>query len=202
MIYDNYQGQRVIEAVVFDCYGVLATDGWLPFKCRYFGSDRRLLAQAGELNRLADSGQISQAVFFRQVAVLAGIKPAAARREIKQNRPNDELFAFIQSMLKPRYKIGLLSNAGADWLSRIFIPAQLKLFDAVALSFQTGFLKPAPEAYRDIADRLGVKPNKCLLIDDQERYCRGAEDGGMAAICFRSNSQIQQEMSSLLGLGS
>ena len=63
----------MIRAVIFDCFGVLTTDGWLAVKERYFAADGQASLQASLLNRQADTGQIKQADYLRELAQLAGV---------------------------------------------------------------------------------------------------------------------------------
>ncbi len=188
----------MIKAVIFDCFGVLTTDGWLPFKKKHFGHDPALEAQAADLNKQVDAGLADYNDFVRGVAELAHVSEAEVRTSIEDNVAQRELFEFIANDLKPTYKIGLLSNAGADWLSELFGEEQVKLFDAVALSFETGFVKPDERAYRVITSRLDVAPEECVFIDDQERYCVAAEDIGMKAILYSEVDQTKQALSKLL----
>jgi putative hydrolase of the HAD superfamily len=118
--------------------------------------------------------------------------------QLEQNVPDEKLFAYIKDTLKSRYKIGMLSNAGANWLDEIFTPEQIKLFDAVALSFETGFIKPDPRAFETIAQKLGVQPQECILIDDQEHYCAAARETGMQAIYHHTTPQTITELEALL----
>jgi len=52
--------------------------------------------------------------------------------------PNTELLEFIRDELKPRYKIGFLSNVGDDLMDVLFTDEQQALFDDVVLSFSEG----------------------------------------------------------------
>jgi hypothetical protein len=61
----------MIKAVVFDCFGVLASDGWLPFREKYFGNDPQLFRKATELNKRTDSGLLSYDEFIEAIARLA-----------------------------------------------------------------------------------------------------------------------------------
>ncbi|MDB5170940.1 MAG: HAD-superfamily hydrolase, subfamily variant 3 [Candidatus Saccharibacteria bacterium] len=188
----------MISAIVFDCFGVLTTDGWLPFKHKNFGQDQALLEQATDLNKQTNCGLLSYPDFMAQIAGLAGITAAEARRQIESNVANEPLFVYIDE-LKQHYKIGLLSNAAANWLPDMFTPAQLASFDAIALSYETGFVKPDPRSYEIIAERLGVDMQECVLIDDQERYCTAAREAGMQAIWYRGDvDQTRSELNKLL----
>lgn len=188
----------MIKAIVFDCFGVLAGDGWLPFKRKHFGHDPELFERAGDLNKLVDSGLADYDEFVRDVARMANVPEAEARQQIEANPPNTELFDYIASELKPHYKIGLLSNAAANWLPELFTEGQNALFDAVALSYEMGVIKPQPEAYYTIAERLGVETAECVLVDDQERYCTSAREAGMQVVIFRSFEQCKSDLEKII----
>lgn len=177
-----------IKAIIFDCFGVLATDGWLPFRDHYFGANPELYERAVASNKRVDAGLHSYDDFIKEVASMAGVTPHDARETIEDNVPNLQLLTYIKDKLKSHYKLGFLSNAGANWLDGIFEPWQVKLFDEILLSYQIGAIKPDPIMYETIAARLGVVPEECIFIDDQPRYCDGAEAVGMRAILYTDTS--------------
>jgi FMN phosphatase YigB (HAD superfamily) len=187
----------MIRAVVFDCFGVLTTDAWLPFKEKYFGHDKSLFDQATDLNKRSDGGFLSYDDFIHEIAVLANVADDVVLRAVQANVSNQPLFAWAVE-LKKTYKIGLLSNASDNWLESLFSPTELAIFDATALSFETGFIKPHAGAYEIIAGRLGVAVEDCVFIDDQERFCTGAQEAGMPAIWYRSVEQCKADFAALL----
>jgi HAD superfamily hydrolase (TIGR01509 family) len=188
----------VIKAIIFDCFGVLATDGWLPFKEEHFGYDEGLYAQATDLNKQADAGLLDYAEYVHQIALLADVTDAEVASNLDSNVPNRKLFAYIQERLKPNYKIGLLSNSGGDWLDRIFSPDQVALFDATVLSYQLGVVKPDPRMYEAIAQRLGVALDECVFVDDQQRYCTAAAEVGMQTVYYQTFDQTKRNLEKLL----
>lgn len=183
----------MVKAIIFDCFGVLTTDGWLPLKQRLFGHDQSLFKRAGELNQQSDIGAISYRSFLDQVAKLAGLPVSEIAYAIENNVANEPLFEYIKT-LKPTYKIGILSNAAENWLSELFTKDQLAPFDAMSLSCETGFIKPDPRAFKAIADQIGELPDNCLLIDDQERYCDGARQANMPAILYKSVDDLKNQL--------
>jgi putative hydrolase of the HAD superfamily len=187
----------MIRAIIFDCFGVLTTDGWLPFKKRNFGENGELFMQATDLNRQVDAGLISYDDFVRGVADLAGVPYAEAKAQIENNVPNEPLFDYIRK-LKATYRIGFLSNAGGNWLNELFSREQVELFDAVAISFETGHVKPDEKAYLDIAGKLGMPAESCILVDDQPRYCTAARDVGMEAVEYRDFDQFKSDLQKIL----
>lgn len=188
----------MIEAIIFDCFGVLAGDGWLPFKHKYFAHNPEIFKQATDLNKQVDAGLMTFDDFIGGVAEMAQMSKPAAYEEIERNPVDVGLFDYIAVRLKPNYKIGMLSNAGADWLSQLFTSNQRSMFDATCLSFETGIIKPNSRAYEIIAERLGVPEASCVFIDDQERYCQGAEEVGMQAIHYKDLEQLKVDLEAIL----
>lgn len=174
----------MIKAVIFDCFGVLAHDGWLPFRSAHFGDDPQKFQEATDLNKRSNAGFTDYDDFLRQIGQLAGITAAEAKREIEDNPADTNLFSYIRESLKPHYKIGMLSNASDYHLDSIFTVEQVKLFDEIVLSYQVGTVKPDPLMYQTIANKLGVLPEECIFVDDQPRYTEGARALGMKGIRY------------------
>jgi FMN phosphatase YigB (HAD superfamily) len=188
----------MIKAIIYDCFGVLtATDGWLPFRDRYFSHDEALFREATDLNKQADAGFITYDDFIIGVAQLAQVSGKEARSVIDDNATNAAIFTHIET-LKASYKIGMLSNAADDWLSQLFTPAQVSLFDMKLLSYQTGLIKPQPEIYNLAAERLQLASSECVFIDDQERYCHAAVKTGMKAIWYQTFEQYRRDIAGYL----
>lgn len=177
---------------------MLATDGWLPFKQKHFSHDQALLAEATELNQQHDSGLISHEGFYNEIAGMSGVPVTAVKEQLRANAPNEPLFDYIAAELRPGYKIGVLSNASGNYMAQIFTPEQVKLFDAVALSYELGMTKPEPGMYDAIAGRLGVEARECVFIDDQERHCTGAREAGMQAILYKDFEQFKVALEKFL----
>jgi putative hydrolase of the HAD superfamily len=188
----------MIRAIIFDCFGVLATDGWLPFRDEHFGHDPTLLERATISNKRVDAGLQSYDDFVRDISDLSGVEEREVRRAIEHNVPNKPLLDYIRDELKPHYRIGFLSNAGANWLDDIFEPWQVDLFDEVLLSYQIGAVKPEPIMYETILARLGVLPEEALFIDDQPRYVEGARELGIKAIQYKTYHQTKHAIEEML----
>lgn len=184
----------MIRAVIFDCFGVLTTDGWLAFKQRYFADGSDQLAQAMAANKQVDAGLISYQDFLAIISELAGTSLKETIATIESNMPNQEVFDFIQQELAGTYKIGLLSNAGANWLDKLFTPQQNAFFDAIALSYEVGTIKPDPLMYNTIATRLDLLPEECVYVDDQPRFAIGAAEIGMKAVHYENAQQAIEQI--------
>jgi putative hydrolase of the HAD superfamily len=187
-----------VEAIIFDCFGVLTTDGWLPYKRKYFGEEGELYEQATELNHKVDAGLITYNDFIDGVAKLAGLSSEEARRQIEDNAADDRLFDYVRDNLHGRYKLGMLSNAAQNWMDELFKPEQVALFDTIAISSEIGVIKPDERAYLITAEKLGVKPEECVFIDDQEWYVVAARNVGMKGIHYTGFKRMVEDLESLL----
>lgn len=188
----------MIRAIIFDCFGVLTTDGWLAFKHKYFEHDSFQDIKASELNRQADAGLISYQEYIKEVAALAKVDLSEAMKVMDGHVRNDELFQYIRDDLKSTYKIGLLSNAADNYLSQLFEPWQIALFDEVTLSYELGVVKPDSKMYQTIAMKLGFTEEECVFIDDRADFAQGACQVGMRAINFTSNNECKRQLETLL----
>jgi HAD superfamily hydrolase (TIGR01509 family) len=179
-----------IKALIFDCFGVL-----------YLDTNQSLLSVVPPEHRqeLADLylsnnyGYFSRKEYVAQIAELCQLSTDDIEEYIsREHHPNMALIELIRDTLKQNYKIGLLSNIGAEWIEDFFTKHDLhNLFDEVILSGEVGMAKPHPGIYELAASRLCVAPEECLMIDDIQANCVGAEDTGMQAVQFISNPQLQ-----------
>lgn len=187
----------MVKAIIFDCFGVLATEAWRPFKAKYFGDDPQLFERASQASWQADRGLTSYDDFIRAIAEMAGLTPAETTKAIARNVPDEELFAYVRE-LKADYKLGLLSNVAGDYLRQIFTAGQLALFDAITLSFENGFIKPQKQAFEIVAGRLSVDAHECVFIDDQERNVNGALEAGMSALLYHDAASLRKDLGLVL----
>jgi HAD superfamily hydrolase (TIGR01509 family) len=188
----------MIKAIIFDCFGVLTTEGLEVFYAKYFKDSPEKLKQAKELVGRLNLGQLSHDDFIKQIAKLGEVGHDVVRDYVEDNRANEPLFEYIREELKPKYKIGMLSNAGADWLNELFKPGDIELFDDILLSFQTGVPKPRPEAFQMAAERLGAKLEESVMVDDIPHYADAARETGMKVILYEDFFQMKNELEKIL----
>jgi putative hydrolase of the HAD superfamily len=184
----------MIKAVVFDCFGVLTTDGWLFFKEKYLSDNSENKKTAEQANKEVDAGIIDYATFLAKLAKLVSLDEKQVKAVIESNVRNKALFEFIQYEIKPYYKVGLLSNASHNALERLFEERQIRLFDAAVFSFEVGTIKPASIMYERIAQKLNLETSECLYIDDQEKFVEGALLSGMQTIHFTNNENVMNKI--------
>ena len=112
--------------------------------------------------------------------------------------PNRELLDYIKTELRPKYKIGVISNVLAGFIYLILPKKDLKLFDDLILSYKAGVAKPDPRIYEMSLKNLGVKPEEAIFIDDQERFVEAAKAVGMDAFLYSSFEDFRQKIEAIL----
>jgi HAD superfamily hydrolase (TIGR01509 family) len=199
----------MIHAVIFDFGNVISS-----FDVRQFLRNIQPFSQYSfeELQRLLPSlkgpaidyetGHISSDQFYETTV---GICHLHITRE-QFIHAHADMFAPIPKtselirLLKPRYKLGLLSNTN-EWhyenaIKKIDV---FQLFDAVTLSFQVRAMKPARAMYLDALKKLDLEAGTCVYIDDIQENVDAATGLGMHGIHYTSHMQLLADLD-LLGI--
>lgn len=187
------------RAVIFDFYGVLALNGWQAFKAKHFSEHVETWDEVFELGRKVDAGLADYSDLISFTAKKTGESEDMVRYQLEHTVANDELLGYIAAKLKPKYKLGILSNASnPEVLGDVLSVQQLALFSSTTLSREVGYTKPEPEMYEAAASRLGVEAGECVFIDDQERHALGAREIGMQALVYTNLEQFKSDFEALV----
>jgi putative hydrolase of the HAD superfamily len=111
---------------------------------------------------------------------------------------DEELVAFVRSV-RPDLKTGLISNAwdGLREVLRTRVPIA-DAFDEIVISAEEKIAKPDPRIYHLALERLGVKADEAIFLDDFSENIDAAKALGLIGIHFRSSAQAQRDIRALL----
>lgn len=110
-------------------------------------------------------------------------KRAAFLKNLDQVKVNEEVVAFAQSL---RGKIPMAVASGG---SRLVVEKTLQvaglsdLFDEVVTANDVKCGKPAPDVFLETASRLGIAPERCLVLEDAPAGVMAAQSAGMQVVC-------------------
>ena len=91
-----------------------------------------------------------------------------------------ESMQLLKALKERGIKIGLITNTFSDEMECIKACSLYPYFDVALISYEQGIMKPDPEMFKRMTDRLGVEPGECLYIGDGgSRELYGARDAGM-----------------------
>jgi beta-phosphoglucomutase len=205
----------VIEAVIFDLDGVIvSTDeyhylGWqrladelgIPFN-RHINERLRGVSRMESLDIILE--QAAQPYTAAEKLEFAERKNTYYREFLQQVSPKDILPGVLELLaeLKTRkIKIAI----GSSSRNTPLILAQIGLsdtFDAVADGNDITRSKPDPEVFLLAAERLGVPPSACLVVEDADAGVESALAAGMSVLGVGSASNHPRATSAAQSLQS
>ncbi len=100
---------------------------------------------------------------------------------------------YALSNLKARgYKLGLASNAVRSSVELMMDQAALsKYLDVMLSNEDVKKAKPHPEIYLTAAEKLGLKPEQCLVVEDNPNGIKAAEDAGCPLLVVQTVFDVQ-----------
>lgn len=197
----------MIEAVVSDLGNVLLFfDNTVFFKRmtaytpRPVEEIRRVSHDNLDLLTRFECGRVAPREFYEHAC---GLLEARATFEEFFAAYNDVFFPNAPAIealrrLKPGRRMALLSNT--DERRWAFIRGrfpEILFFDAYALSFEAGVMKPDPAIYRRALDGLGVAAGRAVFVDDLAENVEGAKRLGMAGIHFTAGTDLASALAKL-----
>ena len=188
---------ETIKAIIFDCFGVLYPDAVGHLYQRHEALIAVGAERLAELDRQIDLAEIDRATFFAELEKLCDVPAADLQAEIDTELVADKKLIKLIQKLKPRYKIGLLSNAGKEEIAVVYRDKIDGLFDAITVSYETQTIKPEPEIFLTACQRLGVEPSACLFVDDNPKNIAAAQKLNMHTMLYATFGSPPAELCQL-----
>jgi epoxide hydrolase-like predicted phosphatase len=183
----------MLEAVIFDCFGVFYTDPVFAYMRRPTTSLNTANALHA-LDKLAAEGKLDKSGFIHRAEKLLKIPQESVEDQFfRPHRYNQQLIDFVTN-IRSKYKTALLSNIGGDMMDSFFGPDDYKtLFDVVVLTGNVRITKPDPRIFELTCRRLGVEPENTLMVDDMVETIKAVKGLGMHGICYKDFPQFIEE---------
>jgi epoxide hydrolase-like predicted phosphatase len=122
----------------------------------------------------------------------------AFHRRYHSDEAIDSGVVHLLRQLHGRFKMAILSNSPpglAQWLVDWEIH---DLFDSIFCSGDEGLVKPDPAAFQMILQRLDVKPEEAIFIDDTIDHVLAARRLGLRGILFTTAEELARQLEDLL----
>ncbi len=105
--------------------------------------------------------------------------------------------------LRPRYRTGILSNSFVGARERECGRYRFdELADLIVYSHEVGMSKPDPRIYELTWQRLAVRPEEMVFLDDVEPFVAAAAALGIQAVRFTDTAQAIADLDAILTGGS
>ncbi len=186
----------MIKAVIFDLDGVLVTTDEL-----HFSAWKRLAEELGitgftkadnarqrGVSRMASLEVVLEKTDRKfndeEKLALAEKKNDMYVKSLSTLSPNDVLSGVNEFITYLRNN-GIKTAVGSASKNTPLILGKTQLsdkFDAISCGLDTQKSKPDPEVFLIAADKLGIAPSECVVIEDSDAGIEAAKAGGMYAV--------------------
>lgn len=111
---------------------------------------------------------------------------------------NSEAINYSKKLKSLGIKVFILSNNFKERVEyyRQHFPELFKSTNKVYFSCETGYVKPDPQAYKQILRENGLKPQECLYLDDSEQNVLAARKLGIHAQKFQGLKEARKYIES------
>jgi putative hydrolase of the HAD superfamily len=193
----------MIRAIIFDFGGVLSIEpGLLRFGDLYA---KKLGGNPEEFKRaICDNwdkavvNEISSKEFWENLAGVLKTDAETMRKDFMHDLGVRQEGLELARELKKGYKLAMLSNQIEDWLEEVIEKHKMReVFDVIVTSYESRLAKPDIRIFKETVEKLGVKPEECVYIDDMEKNIAPAEELGMKMILFKDLEQLKKELKGL-----
>jgi 2-haloacid dehalogenase len=102
---------------------------------------------------------------------------------------------ILENLKVAGYPLYGLSN----WPAEKFAPVRkaysfFDLFDDILISADVKLIKPDPQIFKILLERIGCSAQDCIFIDDSKNNTQAAEELGFKTVHFRSAEQLAAEL--------
>lgn len=184
-------GEIMIKGVIFDLDGVIIDSEPLHEQC-----EREILKQFGAIltpDIFAEvKGLRDQEAFHyytrrfnlkEKPEVLMQKKMQLYMKLLKKNMRPCPGFKDFAKQCKQKFKIGLATSSSKENVAFIIKELEIKhLFDAIVTGEEVNLPKPYPDPYLKMAEKLHLKANQCLVIEDSIHGITAAKTAGAKCI--------------------
>ena len=182
-------GLKHKKAVIFDLDGTLVDSMWM-----WKAIDVEFLARYGyecpeDLQKAIEGMSFSEtAAYFKErfqiPDSLEEIKAAWTEMSIEKYRSQVPLKPGVKDFLDRTAHLGMKAGIATS-NGRAMVDAVLdslgirRYFQVVATAWEVAAGKPAPDIYLNVAGRLGVRPEECLVFEDIPAGIQAGKSAGM-----------------------
>ena len=199
-----------ILAIIFDFGGVLVN--WNPHNLynKYFSNDRQAIdAFLNEIHFFAwNLNQDKGYPFARAVENLSAQFPQYAdlirAYDVEWEESILGLFSETVEIMRKLKAAGYRLFGLSNWSAEKFALVKHKyeafnLFERIMVSGEVRLVKPDPAIFRLFLQKIQLKPEECLLIDDSVENIESAQKMGFATHHFTSPARLEESLK-ILGL--
>ena len=187
------------KLIIFDCFGVLTSEVAPIWLRRYFDD-----YTADKIHQSiivdGDKGILSADQMFKELSLIVD-EPAddILNDWIDIGALHEDLIEYIKSLKERGFKTAFLSDSSYGFVKLLIDKYNLEpLFDTIVVSSEVGFLKANPEMFNLVLDRLIIKPENAIMVDDRQSNLDSAEKVGIKGILYKDTQSFKEALESII----
>ena len=200
-----------IRAVILDFGLVLChapSNAHLDRVSNVFGIDHRTFWRLYDKNRLAlDRGDLNPDEYWTAFAKDAGLAAAPDAATLTNLKLwdiemwlalNDPMLDWVERLHSAGYKLALLSNLHQSFANHLRDHAAwLHHFHVQVFSAEVRRVKPEPEIYGHVLEKLGIPSNETIFIDDRQTNIEAGCREGIRSFLYTTVHQLRSDLASI-----
>ncbi len=191
------------KAAIFDLDGTLVDSMWM-----WKAIDIEFLGRYGygcpdDLQRAIEGMSFSEtAAYFKErfslPMELNEIKDIWIRMSIDKYRHEVPLKtgakAFLNELKGRGFKLGIATSNGRDMVDAVLESLQIRpCFQVIATACEVAAGKPAPDIYLNVAERLKVAPEDCVVFEDVPAGIQAGKNAGMTVFAVEDAFSLEMK---------
>ena len=149
----------------------------------------------------ATVGEVSEKAHWEAIAQRLKIKNDEIEKVESEFFAGDmvdlSILQYLQS-LRPRYKVGMISNAWSGMREYLVRQKIDTVFDTLTISAEVGEAKPDAKIYLLALEQAQVKASEAVFVDDVAKNIEACEKVGMKGILFKDPNESMKQLKKLL----
>lgn len=196
-----------IRAIFFDFGGViLRTEYQAPrqqlaerFNMEYEDIDKAVFGSPSA--HRASIGEITEEAHWKEIGKRFKLSAADLKTfeaDFFGGDVIDRDFVEYIDSLRPKYHVGLISNAWSGLRDYITKEKIIPAFDSVTISAEVGAAKPDAKIFQVALEQAGVKAEEAVFVDDFQVNIDACEAIGMKGVLFKSPQDVLKQLYQVL----
>lgn len=105
----------------------------------------------------------------------------------------DDVIDTFKAIKEKGLKIGIISDTGLSLKATLVALGLDDYIDCYTCSKEVGVMKPEPKIYLTALDKLGLKAEECIYVDDYDEEVLGAQNLGFKAFRINRSEENKQD---------